>query len=1109
MSGSLTVISGTTTLTNVGTITLDSAGTLSSGGSSNATITGSVQVYLPGDMGTDSTTDRETSTIAPYDIASRTGSTVNFTWFENNSSPLVIPSTANWYLTPGRSQASTGSTAHVNVDLILEAAINFSASENVAIYFPPGNYELTQPQTLTANTTLLGAPGFQSIFSKAFTGTLFEIVGDNVFLQDIMVQGANATYANLWTNEIIYQPGGSMPMPDLFDWQTVSMGDLTGSTLTLTGGWQLSATKLPAAGETVLWFDELPGTPGEYTVEEINELLTGNYVLWNYTVVRNVTVSSVMYVELDDWNGYAVNLIADPVTLDTLHRDAFIPRSTSVGPVAQTISNPDYIPQQAFNPPFIQFVTGTAPYSGPSYYEGDYFVITGDYPTFRNVAGVGIVNGRTYLGQCRNPRFYNTHCLATFGGNGDAGFRFIGLSAIFDGCVNNSGDDGVQQSQQPKYNPYYLNELNDPASSTYAVYPSTWAERWIGCDITTTGSGRACAIVVNAQSNGDTATCPANAGMTSPTSVQFSESALSSALASAGSTLTALGLSGAPWVANFDYSMLDPGSPITVVSDSTLYQLIGGGFSGPAPGPSGFGTIVTGGTDGSNKCTWVSQSDSLQAASVIYLYDNTLSYTAPGAYVTGYTEEDGNVTVAAWAPTGSNAIDTAPFSNYLSGTEFVFLFENGTPASPPMVLTNSVDIQFERCTLRSVTTCVATVQNTDSFGTARAAFHGCTFDGSWSLDVKSSANPLMYVLGTPIANGGGCRVTVDGCRFYSPAVASFEASDGSSYINISRSELYPANAEGGGTTANVLFGGVAQLDFVENTVWGTQYDNPTYTAGVVTIGSAPTTYLGLTQSQTANNARITGNRFLGLYFDGDVAIPGLNIDYAADVLVSNNTFVAGRNGSPNNVVGIAITSNATNIISAGNIFSTCPVAYSGTLTQLSINGNEVYDVGASGYVAPPSPSYPGFALESSTWTPNLSCDMNPSALILNSVTYSATIVRTPVTGLAGVAYKNDIQFTISGSCTLGTASGKLRIDGLPYASASVGTQYLGVSPPISDFSWIDPTGVPVWAIQPSYKYMYLNYMKSGAVQSFEQITSLTSAGATFSLSGFGSYLSSD
>jgi hypothetical protein len=127
-------------------------------------------------------------------------------------------------------------------------------------------------------------------------------------------------------------------------------------------------------------------------------------------------------------------------------------------------------------------------------------------------------------------------------------------------------------------------------------------------------------------------------------------------------------------------------------------------------------------------------------------------------------------------------------------------------------------------------------------------------------------------------------------------------------------------------------------------------------------------------------------------------------------------------------------------------------------------------------------------------------------LSLISVTQTATVARTL---LSDGSYKNDVQFTISGSCTVGGASGKLRIDGLPYTSLSGNVQCLSVCPPISAFTWADPTGVPVWAIQPGTEYMLLSYMKSGSTQSNEAIGSLTSLGATFSLSGFGSYLSID
>lgn len=88
MSGSLTVTDGTNTVTGVGTITLNSAGTLSSAGSSNATITGSVQVYLPGGLGTD--TGGASSTIPYYDTASQTGSTINLIWFENNEAQTTF-----------------------------------------------------------------------------------------------------------------------------------------------------------------------------------------------------------------------------------------------------------------------------------------------------------------------------------------------------------------------------------------------------------------------------------------------------------------------------------------------------------------------------------------------------------------------------------------------------------------------------------------------------------------------------------------------------------------------------------------------------------------------------------------------------------------------------------------------------------------------------------------------------------------------------------------------------------------------------------------------------------------------------------------------------------
>jgi hypothetical protein len=1061
MSGSLTVTDGTTTVTNVGTLTLSSAGTVS-GGSSHATITGGAQVYLPGGLGTD--TGGASSTIPYYQTASQTGSTINLIWFENN--PNLAVSTAGTFLTDARRMAVEGASGGgtVSVDTILAAAINYGSNENVAIYVPAGTYVLTAPQTLPTGTTLIGAPGFQTVFAKKFSSSganaLFQITGSHVVLQDLMVEGYNATYVNLWTNQVL-------PLPDFFDWQTVTIGNLGSSQPIMPIGWQLSQTQVSLQGGTKLYFDALPvnasGMAIYSSITDVNTAIQNSYALWNYCLKRGVTVVSAQTDSVGGWTGYSITLSG---TNGTLYRDAFTPTAAGIkviGPVAQTISNPDYIAQQAFPPAYIQFVA-----QQPTYYVGDFFVITGDFPTFRNIAGVGIVDGRTYGGQCRNPRFYNTHCLATFGGDGDAGFRFIGLEAIFEGCVSNSGDDGVQQSQQPSYDPHYLNSLNNPS---YGFTDSTWAERWIGCDITTIGTGRACAIAVNAGANGEPLTWSSQGATSSSGSMTFLISNIPGGL-----TLTTLGMSAPPWARDAVYAMGDQ-----VVNQAHLYKTTTSGTSNIAGnGPSSTGSALI--PDGS--CMWTY----LSAGETIYIYDDSLSYSAPGAYVTGYTSSGGTaVTVTASAPDGYGGTNTAPFSPNPPNTNFVFLFQNMSLASPPMVLNNSVDIQFERCTLRSVVPEVVVVTNNDSVATFRATFHGCTFDGSWCLVTKPASNPMMFVNGNPIVGGGGCRITVDECRFYAPAVGCLATTGLNSYINISRSELYPPHT-GAGMMANVTFGGASQIDFVENTVWATQYvAAPSYTAGVVTLGVSPTTYFGLVQPQSAGNARIVGNRFMALYASSAYATPGINIDYASNILLNGNTFLAAQNSPTYAAIGIAITSRAANVISSGNIFSSCPVAYSGVLTQLSINGNEIYDIGAPGYVPPPNPAYPGAGPYVVSWTPTLSCDSNPGSLTLTSVTQTGTILRTL---LSNGSYKNDVTFTISGSLTVGGAGSYLRITGLPHASSSSNAQCLSVGPPISAFNWVDPTGVPIWTIQPSQAYMYLAYMKSGSSQSLEAIGSL-------------------
>jgi hypothetical protein len=1035
-----------------------------------------VQIYLPGGLGTD--TGGATSTITPYDAASRTGSTINLVWFENNSAV----STGGLFLTSGRA----GMLGTVNVDAILAAAINYSSETSVAIYIPAGTYVLSTTQTLGTGTTLIGAPGFQTIFAKAFgmngMNTLFNITGDHVFLQDLMVQGYKASYVNLWTNQFL-------PTPNLFDWQTVTVGNLNGAApIIADGGWQLSKASatnsalVPQMHGAALYFDSYPpGLGSSPSLTLIQATLMNAYVLWNYCLNQYVQVTSVTIEMIGSWTGYVVG-IAGPK--GTLYRDGFTPTvdgTEVLGPIAQTISNPDYIGQKPFPPAYIQFFA--AP---PTYYEGDFFTISGDFPTFRNVAGVGIVNGKTYGGESSNPRFYNTHCLATFGTGGEAGFRFTGLGAIFDGCVSNSGDDGAQQSQQPKYNPYYLNALNSP---TYGFTASTFAERWIGCDITTIGTGRACAIAVNSGANGTSLTGTSNGASAPSNSMTFLASNLPSGL-----TLTTLGQSAAPWVGMYEYdSTHEIATGYLVVNANNLYSLTGTGTSGTAGGPSsiGTGTITDGG------CTWLHVSQ----GSTIFIYDDTLSSTAAGAYVTGYMSASGTVVVSAAAPDGDGGTDMSPFSATPVNTKFVFLIANGNSARPPMILNNTVDIQFERCTLRSLVAEIVVVQNNDSFATFRAAFHGCTFDGSWST---TGTQAMMNVNGNPIVGGGGNRITVDQCRFYAPANACFNATGLNSYINISRSELYPPSTSVG-TIANVTLGGASQIDFVENTVWAAQsVAGSSYTAGVVTLGNAPTTYFGLVQPQSAGNARIIGNRFLGLYAGAAYATPALNIDYASGVLVSNNVFAAGTNAPPYAAMGVALTSNAANVISSANIFSTVPIAYTGTLAQLSINGSEIYDTGSPEYVPPPIPSYPGIAPQVVSWTPTLGCDTNSGSLVFTSLTQTGTVLRTL---LSNGNYKNDVEFTISGSLTVGAGSGYLRIQGLPYLNSSSNAQCLSVGPPISAFTWVDPTGVPVWTIQAGHAYMYLGYMKSGSMQFQESIGSLTSVSPTFSLSGFGSYIS--
>jgi hypothetical protein len=138
--------------------------------------------------------------------------------------------------------------------------------------------------------------------------------------------------------------------------------------------------------------------------------------------------------------------------------------------------------------------------------------------------------------------------------------------------------------------------------------------------------------------------------------------------------------------------------------------------------------------------------------------------------------------------------------------------------------------------------------------------------------------------------------------------------------------------------------------------------------------------------------------------------------------------------------------------------------------------------------------------------------MNSSNLSVTYTSQLGNIVRVPIYSplapTSSAKFQNFVQFSVSGTVSFTTASGSLYIDGLPYTNALSVVQNLGFGAPMSSITWTATTGTPVWSINASGTTIQWHILESGASPPLQQITSIASGG-TFTLSGQGSYISSN
>lgn len=138
---------------------------------------------------------------------------------------------------------------------------------------------------------------------------------------------------------------------------------------------------------------------------------------------------------------------------------------------------------------------------------------------------------------------------------------------------------------------------------------------------------------------------------------------------------------------------------------------------------------------------------------------------------------------------------------------------------------------------------------------------------------------------------------------------------------------------------------------------------------------------------------------------------------------------------------------------------------------------------------------------SSTWTPSIT-SVTPGDLVLSAVTATGTYDRS----ILASGCMLHISWSWTGVVTYTTATGNLKVTGLPYSRASDGQSDWMLPGALSVFTWPGSASMIMWEIGPNTNFMLLRGLKTASNPGVLAITAITS-GSTLTLTGSGDYKS--
>jgi hypothetical protein len=744
----------------------------------------------------------------------------------------------------------------VNIQSLMQAAINWSATNLRPVYFPPGVYAMGSNRiTISQNRVHLIFHPFAYVTSQLTNSSqsMFTVTGNHVTVQGGKFGPVADTYGDWYTGLILTNP-------DLRDWRTVCFGNFAG--LANYGAWQTSTTTLFLNNTNILYFDALPTG---YSLASLQAqanaapiyIHNNQYVNYGSYIANGAAITAVT---INSWSGYQA--VLTPPTGST-----YAVGKNSAGAIAalarsaETTATPAVLERAAIAAPSVIML------SGPSnFYVGGAFNVQGNHFSLMDAELLNCKGGRMVTSSGTNRLTWNCRGLATDGNTGSAVDHVIAGSAEWFGGIIHSGDQGAQLTVSGQFSHGAFNSTSNQniVNSRYIGLQSlvSLSAQCISISLSIPNYNQAVGWSTGANPNvsvGNVITLPGPIP--------------------SGLTLSQFQQSAQAWQGATAYSVGN-----TVVNNNNLYTCTGAGTSSA----TGNGPTSTGGSISDGTVTWAYTS----AGATLYCTWPS-KYIAAPSVVTGIVNNGGGAsyTITLAPPTGSpnaiyNAITTTQTLQFISG-------------APLGALTASIKgCSVESCNIICPSGIGLNVINPDSTGVLECAILNNTFDCTYAVGVGMTANTASMVLNGGVY--GGMRIRIEGNTLIRPPYAAISSAGNLLDARISRNQFDPPTLSTG--VASVSLAGMTGGYFKENIVWG----QPGGYA--VQVGHQPSTDL-LNQTSSGNVAYfdVEDNVFRGAV-DGQSLI---QLNYGQNRTVfGNRCFQASALGAGN--AGFAsVTVNAS------------------------------------------------------------------------------------------------------------------------------------------------------------------------------------------------------